>query len=85
MGNDEAQPSPIETKPQTWRLPQGIEDHIESGIIKTFSGAVIGGLVGVVMFKSGRGSRAASAALGIGVACGSILERALGDNRLTKN
>jgi len=90
MSDDQVPPtqspeiSILESKPQTWKLPEGIENHIESGIIKTFSGAFIGGLVGVLMFKSGGGSRAASTAMGVGVACGSILERALGDYRFNK-
>ena len=71
-------------KPQSWKLPEGIEDHIESGIVKTFSGVLIGGLVGLMLFKSGGGSRAASTAMGVGVACGSIVERALGDSRLKR-
>lgn len=92
MNDDQIPPSPspstgipvMESKPQTWKLPEGIEDHIESGILKAISGAVIGGFVGLMMFKSGGGSRAASTAMGVGVACGSILERALGDSRLKR-
>lgn len=67
----------------SWRLPDGIEDHIESGIIKTATGAVVGRIIGGI-FKSGSGWRSASAALGVGIACGSVLERALGDSRLRK-
>lgn len=65
--------SPI---PSTWKLPEGIEDHIESGIIKAAAGAVAGGVVGAILFKSGSGMRAASMALGVGAAIGSTVERA---------
>ena len=50
----------------TWKLPDGIEDHIESGIIKATAGLVLGGFVGTVLFRSGRGYRFACAALGTG-------------------
>lgn len=60
----------------TWKLPDGIEDHIESGIIKATAGAVLGGLAGVVLFRSGGGWRAASAAMGSGIGIGSAVDRA---------
>lgn len=60
----------------TWKLPAGIEDHIESGLIKSAVGATVGGVVGLVLFRSGKGWRAASAAMGVGVAVGSTVERA---------
>jgi uncharacterized protein YcfJ len=59
-----------------WKLPDGIEDHIEAGLIKTAAGAVAGGLVGAVLFKSGKGWRSASVAFGVGTALGSAVERA---------
>jgi len=65
--------SPI---PGNWKLPDGIEDHIESGLIKAAAGAVAGGIVGAVLFRSGKGWRSASMALGVGVALGSTVERA---------
>lgn len=64
----------------TWKLPEGIENHIESGIIKATAGAVVGGVVGAIMFKSGSGMRSASMALGVGAAIGSTLERAYLDS-----
>jgi len=63
-----------------WKLPDGIENHIEAGIIKTAAGAVAGGLVGAVLFKSGTGWRSASVALGVGAAIGSTVERALSES-----
>mmetsp|Transcript_6911 Transcript_6911/g.20742 ORF Transcript_6911/g.20742 Transcript_6911/m.20742 type:complete len:103 (-) Transcript_6911:169-477(-) len=60
----------------TWKLPDGIEDHIESGLIKSAVGATVGGVVGLVLFRSGKGWRAASVAMGVGVAVGSTVERA---------
>eukprot|EP00552_Chaetoceros_brevis_P000626 CAMPEP_0197738712 /NCGR_PEP_ID=MMETSP1435-20131217/16060_1 /TAXON_ID=426625 /ORGANISM="Chaetoceros brevis, Strain CCMP164" /LENGTH=77 /DNA_ID=CAMNT_0043327723 /DNA_START=15 /DNA_END=248 /DNA_ORIENTATION=- len=60
----------------SWRLPDGIEDHIESGLIKGAVGAVAGGVLGAIFFKSGKGWRSASAAFGIGTAIGSTAERA---------
>ena len=59
-----------------WKLPDGIEDHIESGLIKTAVGAFAGGLVGAVLFRSGSGLRSSSVALGVGAAIGSTVERA---------
>jgi len=61
----------------TWKLPDGIEDHIESGIIKATAGAVVGGLAGALLFRSGHGWRAASAAMGVGIGIGSAVDRAL--------
>jgi hypothetical protein len=46
-----------------------------SGLLKTVAGAAVGGLVGVVLFRSGKGYRAASTAAGMGVAWGSTYER----------
>lgn len=60
----------------SWRLPEGIEDHIESGILKTAAGALAGGIVGAILFRSGSGMRSASVALGVGAAIGSTIERA---------
>ena len=62
---------------QTWKLPEGTEEALESGILKAAAGAVAGGLVGAVLFRSGNGMRAGSVALGVGVAVGSTVERAL--------
>jgi hypothetical protein len=62
---------------QTWKLPEGTEEALESGIVKAAVGAVAGGLVGAILFRSGKGMRAGSMALGVGVAVGSTVERAL--------
>jgi hypothetical protein len=44
-------------------------------LIKTAIGATIGGFLGVIMFRSGSGSRAATVAAGVGVAAGSTYQR----------
>ncbi len=67
---------PEQPSPPTWQLPEGIENVIESGIIKASVGAVTGAVVGSVLFKSGSGWRSAGAAMGVGVALGSTVERA---------
>mmetsp|Transcript_51106 Transcript_51106/g.76582 ORF Transcript_51106/g.76582 Transcript_51106/m.76582 type:complete len:83 (-) Transcript_51106:149-397(-) len=67
-----------------WKLPDGIEDHIESGLIKAAIGGVVGGVVGLALFRSGKGMRMASVAGGVGAAVGSTVERAmfeLGDSK----
>ena len=58
-----------------WKLPNGIEDHIEDGVIKMTAGILIGGTLGVLLFKSGKGWRSASIASGLGVAMGSTYVR----------
>lgn len=47
-----------------------------AGLVKAAVGATLGGLAGMVLFRSGRGNRAASVFTGIGVALGSTYERA---------
>jgi len=42
------------------------------------AGAVVGGLAGLVLFRSGSGYRSASVAAGIGTALGSTYERIAG-------
>ena len=74
--------SELPKKNGTWKLPDGIEVHIESGLIKTAAGAVAGGIVGAVLFKSGKGWRGASVAMGVGAAIGSTVERAMADPRM---
>lgn len=61
---------------KSWKLPEGIEEHIETGILKTASGAIAGGILGAIFFRSGKGWRLASSALGAGCGIGSTLERA---------
>ena len=68
--------SPNSTPPTQWKLPEGIEDDIYSGVIKGAIGASIGTTLGLIMFRSGKGWRAAAAAMGVGVAIGSTIERA---------
>lgn len=46
-----------------------------TGLIKTAAGAAVGGALGMILFRSGKGSRAASVAAGVGVAMGSTYER----------
>jgi hypothetical protein len=60
----------------TWKLPDGIENYIEEGIIKTAAGAVGGAILGSIFFRSGKGWRMACSALGAGAGVGSTLERA---------
>ena len=74
MSNDNI---PDQNPKSNWQLPDGIEDAIESGIIKATIGAATGALIGTLLFKSGKGYRAAGAAMGVGVAVGSTVERAL--------
>jgi hypothetical protein len=52
-------------------------------LIKTAIGATIGGLVGVIMFRSGGGSRAACIATGVGVAAGSTYQRIAAKTKTT--
>ena len=78
-----APPAAAEAPPShsssTWKLPDGIEDHIESGLIKSAIGATAGGLVGMILFRAGGGWRSASVATGVGVAVGSTYERIMAD------
>lgn len=46
-----------------------------SALVKTTIGALAGGVMGLVLFKGGRGTRAASIATGIGAGLGSTWER----------
>jgi len=82
MSEDPASiPPPTNPPPITWKLPEGIDDHIYSGLIKTSLGVVAGAAVGVLMFRSGNGGRSASMAAGVGVALGSTVERARADSK----
>lgn len=45
--------------------------------MKTAIGVLAGGVVGMIMFRSGKGMRAGSVAAGVGVAAGSTYERAM--------
>lgn len=101
MSEDSNKPPDVPTTSSTWKLPDGIEDHLESGtcfaadegrlsplmiisqlmcigLIKTAIGVAVGGLAGMVLFRSGGGWRSASAAMGVGVALGSTYERMAG-------
>lgn len=62
------------TNASTWKLPDGIEDHLANGVVKLAVGMTVGGLFGLVAFRTG-GMRAASVATGAGVALGSTYER----------
>ncbi|KAL7573529.1 hypothetical protein ACA910_008670 [Epithemia clementina (nom. ined.)] len=59
----------------TWKLPDGIEDYIESGILRSVVGMTIGGLTGLILFRSGGGYRSACIAAGFGTALGSTYQR----------
>ncbi|CAJ1955173.1 unnamed protein product [Cylindrotheca closterium] len=67
--------SPAANPPNKWKLPDGIEDHIEDGLIKSAIGATVGGVFGMILFRSGGGMRSASVAAGVGAAVGSTYER----------
>ena len=73
MSNDNR---PDRNSTSNWQLPDGIENALESGIIMAFIGTATGAMLGTLMFKSGKGYRAAGAAMGVGVAVGSTVERA---------
>jgi hypothetical protein len=49
--------------------------HLKDGLIHGAVGAALGGAIGTMMFKAGKGNRVASVAAGVGVAFGSTLER----------
>jgi hypothetical protein len=55
-----------------------------TGVIKTAVGAAVGGLAGLVLFRSGKGWRAAGVAAGVGVALGSTVERAMAGSLQSK-
>lgn len=45
------------------------------GVVEAGVGMAVGGVVGILLFKSGSGWRSASVASGLGVAAGSTFER----------
>jgi Domain of unknown function (DUF543) len=69
------QPTTASNNIGNWKLPVGIEDHIENSIIKMTVGVVVGGVVGMMLFKSGKGWRSTCIATGVGVALGSSYTR----------
>mmetsp|Transcript_7808 Transcript_7808/g.14197 ORF Transcript_7808/g.14197 Transcript_7808/m.14197 type:complete len:91 (-) Transcript_7808:98-370(-) len=71
----ESTPPPMAPKVSTWKLPDGIEDHLTKGVVEAGVGMAIGGVLGIVMFTSKSGWRSASVAAGFGVAAGSTFER----------
>mmetsp|Transcript_44349 Transcript_44349/g.106838 ORF Transcript_44349/g.106838 Transcript_44349/m.106838 type:complete len:82 (-) Transcript_44349:2534-2779(-) len=75
MAEESSSSSPAATPPNAWKLPEGIEDHIEDGLIKSAVGATVGGVFGMILFRSGGGMRSASVAAGVGAAVGSTYER----------
>ena len=46
-----------------------------AGLTKSAIGALAGGVFGMILFRSGKGMRAASISAGVGVAIGSTYER----------
>jgi hypothetical protein len=69
------QPTTASSNIGNWKLPVGIEDHIENSILKMTVGVVVGGVVGMMLFKSGKGWRSTCIASGVGVALGSSYTR----------
>lgn len=67
-----------------WKLPDGIEEHLEAGLIKAAVGVAVGGAVGLLLFRAGQGGRATAVAAGFGVAVGSTAARVSGysDNNI---
>jgi Domain of unknown function (DUF543) len=57
---------------------------LNAGLIKTTSGALVGGLLGLALFKAGGGWRSASVAAGVGVGLGSTYQRAKAGPKLAK-
>lgn len=68
-------PPPATASASTWALPAGIEDDIEQALFKATTGALVGGVLGLALFKGGKGTRAASIATGVGAGLGSTWER----------
>lgn len=62
-------------KKNTWKLPDGAEDHVYSGLLKGAAGVTVGAAVGLLAFRSGKGWRAGAMAVGAGAAFGSTWER----------
>jgi hypothetical protein len=71
----ESTPPPTTPKVSTWKLPDGIEDHLAKGVVEAGVGMAVGGVLGILMFTSKSGWRSASVAAGFGVAAGSTFER----------
>ncbi|GAX27017.1 hypothetical protein FisN_9Lh330 [Fistulifera solaris] len=72
-------PAPVAAAPETgsWKLPSGFENVIEDGIVKVVAGAVVGGVLGLALARSGKGGRLGYLGAGVGVGLGSMYERAL--------
>ena len=54
-----------------------------TGLVKTAVGIAAGGLIGMIMFRGGKGNRAASIAAGVGAAAGSTYERFIASSSTT--
>jgi hypothetical protein len=67
MSDEPAKPS------RTWKLPDGIEDHIEQGLLKLGGGIIVGGLFGLACLRPAW--RSTALVLGVGVAAGSTYAR----------
>lgn len=67
---DEPSSSPQNHK---WKLPDGIEDHLEQGLLKLGAGIVVGGLVGLACLRPAW--RSSAVLVGVGVAAGSTYAR----------
>lgn len=70
------------TTKSSWKLPDGIENHLEDGILKAVVGVGVGGALGMLLFRSGKGWRSASVATGLGVAVGSTYARVMNGSQV---
>eukprot|EP00594_Rhizosolenia_setigera_P007338 CAMPEP_0178945622 /NCGR_PEP_ID=MMETSP0789-20121207/3834_1 /TAXON_ID=3005 /ORGANISM="Rhizosolenia setigera, Strain CCMP 1694" /LENGTH=95 /DNA_ID=CAMNT_0020625527 /DNA_START=210 /DNA_END=497 /DNA_ORIENTATION=+ len=62
----------------TWKLPDGIEEHIYDGLVNSALGIGVGGISGLGLLRSASGGKIGMA-MGLGVAVGSTVERALNE------
>ena len=77
-------PPPPTESGSSWKLPDGIEDHLEEGLLKAAIGVGVGGALGMLLFRSGKGWRSAAVASGLGVAVGSTYSRVVNGSTATK-
>jgi hypothetical protein len=53
-----------------------ISSFLHAGLVKAAMGAAAGGVLGLLLFRTGKGGRMASVATGVGAGLGSAYERA---------
>jgi len=83
-GTTEPSKTPLSSRyiRKKWELPEGIEGHIESGVVKVVIGVMMGGMVETFLFKSGnKRMKLTGVALGLGAAVGSTFQRFKGNPR----